>query len=89
VLEAMACGTPVIATAGADLRHQENNPGHIAEIKAGRQQYLYLGNLKAKRDWGYAPEYVEAMWAMLQQGAFPDFEKEPDESTWNGRPMTI
>ena len=39
----------------------------IAEILAGRQQYLYLGNLKAKRDWGYAPEYVEAMWLMLQQ----------------------
>ena len=39
----------------------------IAEIKANRQQYLYLGNLKAKRDWGYAPEYVEAMWRMLQQ----------------------
>ena len=39
----------------------------IAEIKANRQQYLYLGNLKARRDWGYAPEYVEAMWNMLQQ----------------------
>lgn len=39
----------------------------IADILAGRQQYLYLGNLKAKRDWGYAPEYVEAMWLVLQQ----------------------
>ena len=39
----------------------------IANILAGRQQYLYLGNLEAKRDWGYAPEYVEAMWQMLQQ----------------------
>ena len=39
----------------------------IADIAAKRQQYLYLGNLKAKRDWGYAPEYVEAMWRMLQQ----------------------
>ena len=39
----------------------------IAEILAGRQQYLYLGNLEAKRDWGYAPEYVEAMWLILQQ----------------------
>jgi len=45
----------------------------IAEIKAGRQQYLYLGNLKAKRDWGYAPEYVEAMWAMLQQEKPEDY----------------
>lgn len=39
----------------------------IAEIMAGRQEYLYLGNLDAKRDWGYAPEYVETMWLMLQQ----------------------
>ena len=39
----------------------------IADIAAKRQQYLYLGNLKAKRDWGYAPEYVLAMWRMLQQ----------------------
>ena len=39
----------------------------IAEIIAKRQQSLYLGNLEAKRDWGYAPEYVEAMWLMLQQ----------------------
>ncbi|MGA2670012.1 MAG: GDP-mannose 4,6-dehydratase [Dehalococcoidia bacterium] len=39
----------------------------IAHILAGKQKYLYLGNLKAKRDWGYAPEYVEAMWLMLQQ----------------------
>jgi len=39
----------------------------IAHILAGKQKYLYLGNLDAKRDWGYAPEYVEAMWLMLQQ----------------------
>ena len=39
----------------------------LANIVAGRQQHLYLGNLDAKRDWGYAPEYVEAMWLMLQQ----------------------
>lgn len=39
----------------------------VAEILAGRRKVLYLGNLKAKRDWGYAPEYVEAMWLMLQQ----------------------
>ncbi|MFC1964596.1 GDP-mannose 4,6-dehydratase [Chloroflexota bacterium] len=45
----------------------------IAEIKADRQQYLYLGNLKAKRDWGYAPEYVEAMWLMLQQDKPDDY----------------
>jgi GDPmannose 4,6-dehydratase len=45
----------------------------IAEILAGRQRYLYLGNLEAKRDWGYAPEYVEAMWLMLQQDKPDDF----------------
>lgn len=39
----------------------------LAAIKAGKQSALYLGNLDSKRDWGYAPEYVEAMWAMLQQ----------------------
>ena len=39
----------------------------IANILAKRQEKLYLGNLKAKRDWGYAPEYVEVMWRMLQQ----------------------
>jgi GDPmannose 4,6-dehydratase len=39
----------------------------IARIKAGLQEKLYLGNLDSKRDWGYAPEYVEAMWLMLQQ----------------------
>lgn len=45
----------------------------IAEILAGRQQYVYLGNLEAKRDWGYAPEYVEAMWLMLQQDKADDY----------------
>jgi len=39
----------------------------VSRIKAGQQKKLYLGNLEAKRDWGYAPEYVEAMWSMLQQ----------------------
>jgi GDPmannose 4,6-dehydratase len=38
-----------------------------AAIKAGKQECLYLGNLDAKRDWGYAPDYVQAMWLMLQQ----------------------
>ncbi len=38
-----------------------------ARIKLGLQEYISLGNMDAKRDWGYAPEYVEAMWMMLQQ----------------------
>ncbi len=44
----------------------------LAAILAGTQDYLYLGNLDAKRDWGYAPEYVEAMWLMLQQDTAQD-----------------
>lgn len=44
-----------------------------AAIAQGRQQRLYLGNLAARRDWGYAPEYVEAMWRMLQQDSPEDF----------------
>lgn len=39
----------------------------VAAIKKGRQEKLYLGNLEAVRDWGYAKEYVESMWLMLQQ----------------------
>src|SRR3981189_2331825 len=39
----------------------------VARIVAGRQDAVYLGNLDAKRDWGYAPDYVQAMWMMLQQ----------------------
>jgi GDPmannose 4,6-dehydratase len=38
----------------------------VAAIKLGRQKELYLGNMDAKRDWGYAPEYVEGMWRILQ-----------------------
>ena len=44
-----------------------------ARIKLGQQKKLYLGNLDAVRDWGYAPEYVESMWRMLQQDASDDF----------------
>ncbi len=42
-------------------------------IKLGLQEKLYLGNLDAKRDWGYAKDYVEAMWLMLQHGEPEDF----------------
>ena len=44
----------------------------VAKIKLGIESFIELGNLEAKRDWGYAPEYTEAMWMMLQQ-------KEPDD----------
>lgn len=45
----------------------------IALIIADKQEKLYLGNLDSKRDWGYAPEYVEAMWKMLQQEIPKDY----------------
>jgi GDPmannose 4,6-dehydratase len=45
----------------------------VARIAAGLQQDLYLGNLDAVRDWGYAPEYVEAMWRMLQADEPTDY----------------
>ncbi len=45
----------------------------VAHIQAGLQDKLYLGNLDAKRDWGYAKEYVEAMWRMLQQDKPDDY----------------
>jgi GDPmannose 4,6-dehydratase len=45
----------------------------IARILKGEQDSLYLGNLDARRDWGYAPEYVEAMWLMLQQDEPVDY----------------
>jgi len=45
----------------------------VARIKLGKQKKLKLGNLESKRDWGYAPDYVEAMWLMLQQDKPEDF----------------
>jgi GDPmannose 4,6-dehydratase len=45
----------------------------VAAIKVGKQKELYLGNMDAKRDWGYAPEYVEGMWRMVQEDASDDY----------------
>ena len=45
----------------------------VAKIKYGKQKYLYLGNINAKRDWGHAIDYVKAMWLMLQQKKPSDF----------------
>jgi GDPmannose 4,6-dehydratase len=45
----------------------------LARIRAGLQQKLYLGNLDAKRDWGYAPDYTDAMWRMLQADEPDDY----------------
>jgi GDPmannose 4,6-dehydratase len=45
----------------------------VANIVAGREEKLYLGNLQARRDWGYAPEYVQGMWSMLQHDEPGDY----------------
>lgn len=67
----------IFAVAGILFNHESPRRGEtfvtrkisrgVARIKAGLDKKLYLGNLDAKRDWGYAPEYVEAMWLMMQQ----------------------
>jgi GDPmannose 4,6-dehydratase len=56
----------------------------LAQIVAGKQKKLYLGNLDAKRDWGYAKDYVEAMWMMLQQPQGDDYVVATGE-TWSVR----
>jgi GDPmannose 4,6-dehydratase len=52
----------------------------VAAIKHGLQNELFLGNLDAKRDWGYAPEYVEGMWRILQQDEGDDFVMATNET---------
>jgi GDPmannose 4,6-dehydratase len=56
----------------------------LARILAGKDKKLYLGNLDAKRDWGYAKDYVEAMWLMLQQNEPDDYVIATGES-WSVR----
>ena len=52
----------------------------VANILKGKQRKLYLGNIDAKRDWGFAPEYVEMMWLMLQQEVPDDYAVGTGES---------
>jgi len=76
-------GYELFATNGILFNHESPRRGEtfvtrkitraIAHILAGTEKYVYLGNLEAKRDWGYAPEYVEAMWLMLQQDEPDDY----------------
>ena len=73
----------IFATNGILMNHESPRRGEtfvtrkitraVARIQAGLQDELYLGNLDACRDWGYAPEYVEAMWMMLQHDEPDDF----------------
>jgi GDPmannose 4,6-dehydratase len=70
-------GYNIFACNGILFNHESSRRGEtfvtrkitrgLARIVAGKDKKLYLGNLEAKRDWGYAPDYVEAMWLMLQQ----------------------
>ena len=57
------------------IRTQDQSEGTAVDdrIRAGLEEKLFLGNLEARRDWGYAPEYVEAMWRMLQLDEPDDF----------------
>jgi GDPmannose 4,6-dehydratase len=76
-------GYKIFASNGILFNHESPRRGEtfvtrkitmgIASILAGKQNFIYLGNLKAKRDWGYAPEYVEAMWKILQQDKPSDY----------------
>lgn len=76
-------GYGIFATNGILFNHESPRRGEtfvtrkitraVAAIKAGLQQYLYLGNLDAKRDWGYAPDYIAAMWKILQHEIPDDF----------------
>src|ERR1700689_3438744 len=52
----------------------------VARIKLGLDQFLYLGNLDARRDWGYAPEYVEGMWRILQADDPDDYVMATNET---------
>jgi GDPmannose 4,6-dehydratase len=71
------------ATNGILFNHESERRGEtfvtrkitraVARIEAGLQDKLYLGNLDAVRDWGYAPEYVQGMWQMLQQDEPTDY----------------
>jgi GDPmannose 4,6-dehydratase len=76
-------GYGIHATNGILFNHESPRRGEtfvtrkitraVAAIKAGKQEKLFLGNLDAVRDWGYAKEYVESMWLMLQQDKPSDY----------------
>jgi GDPmannose 4,6-dehydratase len=73
----------MFATNGILFNHESSRRGEtfvtrkitraVARIQAGIQEKLFLGNLESRRDWGYAPEYVESMWRMLQHDEPDDF----------------
>jgi GDPmannose 4,6-dehydratase len=76
-------GYKIFASNGILFNHESPRRGEtfvtrkitrgLVAILNKKEKYLYLGNLNAKRDWGYAPEYIEAMWKILQQDKPDDF----------------
>jgi GDPmannose 4,6-dehydratase len=86
-------GYGIHATNGILFNHESPRRGETfvtrkitkaaARIKLGLQEKLFLGNLDAVRDWGYAPEYVEAMWLMLQKNEPSDYV------VATGKPATV
>jgi GDPmannose 4,6-dehydratase len=76
-------GYQIFASNGIMFNHESPRRGEsfvtrkithaLAAIVAGKQKEMYLGNLEARRDWGYAPDYVAAMWKMLQCDSADDF----------------
>jgi GDPmannose 4,6-dehydratase len=83
-------GYGIFATNGILFNHESPRRGEtfvtrkitraVARIRYGLQDCLYLGNLEAKRDWGYAPDYVDAMWRILQHDKPDDFVVATGES---------
>jgi GDPmannose 4,6-dehydratase len=61
----------------------------VARIKLGQQDRLHLGNIDVKRDWGFAGDYVEAMWLMLQQEKPDDYVVTTVYNICSGKPRTI
>jgi len=80
----------IFATSGILFNHESERRGHefvtrkisdgVAKIHLGLSDYISLGNIDSKRDWGYAPDYVEGMWLMLQQEFADDFVLSTGES---------
>ena len=64
---------PRVAAPRRDVRHPQGHARRSRRSSPATRSTLYLGNLDARRDWGYAPEYVEAMWLMLQQAEPDDY----------------
>ena len=72
LLPTASCSTTSPPAAGRPLS-PGRSPGVLQASLQKKEQFLYLGNLDARRDWGFTPEYVECMWRMLQQDEPDDF----------------